>query len=383
MPNRPVYLDYHATTPVDPRAFEAMAPYFVERFGNASSRTHRFGLEAAEAVDRARGEVARLIGARARDIVFTSGATESNNLAIKGVVAAAGGRGDHVITAVTEHHAVLDTCRRLEREGTRVTYLPVDRDGLVGVDELNAAITDRTILISIMAANNEIGVLQPIAEIGRVARERGVLFHTDAAQAVGKVPFSVEEINADLVSFTAHKMYGPKGVGALYVPPHKPPLAIAPLFDGGGQELGLRPGTLNVPGIVGFGKACALCAEELSGEGARLGALRDRLLGGLLDRVDGITVNGSLSARLPQNLNVSIAGVEGEAMMLALGDLAVSAGAACASGAAEPSYVLKALGLEDDLALASLRFGLGRFTTDEEIDFAIDRVTAVVAHLRG
>ncbi len=381
--NLPVYLDYHATTPVDPRVVEAMIPYFGERFGNASSRTHRFGLEAAEAVDRARGEVARLIGARAREIVFTSGATESNNLAIKGVVAAARGRGDHVITAVTEHHAVLDTCRRLEREGTRVTYLPVGRDGLIDVDDLRAAVSDRTVLISIMAANNEIGVLQPIADIGRVARERGVLFHTDAAQAAGKIAFSVEEAGADLVSFTAHKMYGPKGVGALYVRPHKPPLAIAPLFDGGGQELGLRPGTLNVPGIVGFGKACALCAEEATREGTRLGALRDRLLGGLLDRVDGITVNGSLSARLPQNLNVSVAGVEGEAMLLALGDLAVSAGAACASGAAEPSYVLKAIGLEDDLALASLRFGLGRFTTAEETDYAIDRLAAVVSHLRA
>jgi cysteine desulfurase len=379
----PVYLDYHATTPVDPRVFEAMAPYFVERFGNASSRTHRFGLEAADAVDRARGEVARLIGARARDIVFTSGATESNNLAIKGVATAARGRGNHVITAVTEHHAVLDTCRRLEREGTRVTYLPVGRDGLIDLNELSAAVTDRTILISIMAANNEIGVLQPIAEIGRVARERGVLFHTDAAQAVGKVPFSIEAAHADLVSFTAHKMYGPKGVGALYVRPHKPPLAIAPLFDGGGQEHGLRPGTLNVPAIVGFGRACALCAEEIAGEGARLGALRDRLLGGLVDRLDGITVNGSLSARLPQNLHVSVAGVEGEALLLTLGDLAVSAGAACASGAAEPSYVLRAIGVEDDLALASLRFGLGRFTTEAEITFAIERVAAVVQHLRS
>jgi cysteine desulfurase len=288
-----------------------------------------------------------------------------------------------VITAVTEHHAVLDTCRRLEREGTRVTYLTVGGDGLIDVEELRAAITGGTILISIMAANNEIGVLQPIAEIGRVARERGVLFHTDAAQAVGKVPFSVEEVHADLVSFTAHKMYGPKGIGALYVRPHKPPLAITPLVDGGGQEHGLRPGTLNVPGIVGFGRACALCAEDLAAEGARLGALRDKLLGGLLDRIDGVSVNGSLSARLPQNLNVSLSGVEGEALLLALGDLAVSAGAACASGAAEPSYVLKAIGVADDLALASLRFGLGRFTTEEEIDFAIDRVASVVAHLRS
>ena len=382
MPKLPIYLDYHATTPVDPRVFEAMAPYFGERFGNASSRTHRFGLEAAEAVDRARGEVARLIGARARDIVFTSGATESDNLAIKGVLAAARGRRDHVITAVTEHHAVLDTCRRLEREGARVSYLPVDRDGLIDVDELRAAITDRTILISVMAANNEIGVLQPIADIGRVARERGVLFHTDAAQAVGKIPFDVDGAGADLVSLTAHKMYGPKGVGALYVRPRRPRLPMAPLFDGGGQEQGLRPGTLNVPGIVGFGEACALCAEEMAGESARLGALRDRLLGGLFDRVDGITVNGSLSARLPQNLNVSVSGVEGEAMLLALGDIAISAGAACASGAAEPSYVLKAIGLEDNLALASLRFGLGRFTTEEEVDYAIERLEAVVSHLR-
>ena len=378
----PIYFDNHATTPLDPRVLEAMMPYLTERFGNAASRNHKYGWDAEAAVEAARGQVAALIGASAKEIVFTSGATESDNLAIKGAAYMYREKGDHIITALTEHKAVIDTCKRLEKDGYRVTYLPVQKDGLINLDDLRAAITDKTILISIMAANNEIGVLQPIAEIGRVARARGVLFHTDAAQAVGKVPFSVEEAGVDLVSFTAHKMYGPKGVGALYVRPRRPRLPIAPLFDGAGQEQGLRPGTLNVAGIVGFGKACALCAEEMASESARLGGLRDRLLGGLLDRVDGITVNGSLSARLPQNLNVSVSGVEGEALLLALGDIAVSAGAACASGAAEPSYVLKAIGVEDALALASLRFGLGRFTTEEEIDYAIERLEAVVSHLR-
>lgn len=378
----PIYLDYHATTPVDPRVVEAMVPYFAERFGNASSRTHKFGWDAAEAVDRARGEVARLIGARAREVIFTSGATESNNLAIKGTAAALRDRGDHVITVVTEHHAVLDTCRRLEREGVRVTYLPVGRDGLIDLDQVREAMTDRTILISVMAANNEIGVLQPIGEIGRIARARGVVFHTDAAQATGKVPFDGEALQADLVSLTAHKLYGPKGVGALFIRPRTPKLPILPMFDGGGQEHGLRPGTLNVPGIVGFGRACAICQDEMEQDAARLGALRDRLLAGLLDRVEGIAVNGSLAERLPQNLNVSVEGVEGEALLMGLGDIAVSAGAACASGAAEPSYVLKALGVSDDLALASLRFGLGRFTTDEEVDYVIDRLATVVPRLR-
>lgn len=378
----PIYLDYHATTPVDPRVVEAMVPYFAERFGNASSRTHKFGWDAAEAVDRARGEVARLIGARAREVIFTSGATESNNLAIKGTAAALRDRGDHVITVVTEHHAVLDTCRRLEREGVRVTYLPVGRDGLIDLDQVREAMTDRTILISVMAANNEIGVLQPIGEIGRIARARGVVFHTDAAQATGKIPFDVEALQADLVSLTAHKLYGPKGVGALFIRPRTPKLPILPMFDGGSQEHGLRPGTLNVPGIVGFGRACAICQDEMEQDAARLGALRDRLLAGLLDRVEGIAVNGSLAERLPQNLNVSVEGVEGEALLMGLGDIAVSAGAACASGAAEPSYVLKALGVSDDLALASLRFGLGRFTTDEEVDYVIDRLATVVPRLR-
>jgi cysteine desulfurase len=381
MVKTPVYMDYHATTPVDPRVVEAMVPYFGERFGNASSRTHTFGQQAAEAVDRGRTEVARLIGARARDIIFTSGATESNNLAVKGVVAARRERGDHIVTAVTEHHAVLDTCRRLEREGLQVTYLPVQRDGLVDLDRVRDVLTDRTVLMSVMAANNEIGVLQPIAEIGRLAQERGILFHTDAAQAAGKVPFDVAMLPVDLVSFTAHKLYGPKGVGALYIRRRTPRLPMVPLFDGGGQEQGLRPGTLNVPGIVGFGRAAALCLEEMAVESARLGALRDRLLAGLRERAGRITVNGSLTARLPQNLNVSIPGVEGEALLLALGDIAVSSGAACASGSAEPSYVLKAIGLDDDLARASLRFGLGRFTTDEEVDYVVDRLAAVVARL--
>ena len=382
MPNRPVYLDYHATTPVDPRAFEAMAPYFVERFGNASSRTHRFGLEAAEAVDRARGEVARLIGARARDIVFTSGATESNNLAIKGVVAAAGGRGDHVITAVTEHHAVLDTCRRLEREGTRVTYLPVDRDGLVGVDELNAAITDRTILISIMAANNEIGVLQPIAEICAIAKEKGILFHTDAVQAAGKIPFDVNDAKVDLASLSAHKMYGPKGVGALFVRRRNPRVLLAPMIEGGGHERGMRSGTLNVTGIVGFGRAAELCRLEMAQEGERLRRLRDKLNDELHRNLDEIYVNGSVEHRLPHSLNVSFAYVEGESLLMGINDVAVSSGSACTSASLEPSYVLKALGAGDDLAHSSIRFGLGRFTTEEEVDYVIDKLTKVVKRLR-
>ncbi len=377
--NRPVYLDYHATTPVDPRVVQAMLPYFTERFGNPSSRTHRVGTEAAEAVDRARAQVARLIGARAREIVFTSGATESNNLAIKGVAAARRGRGGHIVTVVTEHHAVLDTCRRLEREGLRVTYLPVQPDGLVDLDRVRGAVGPDTILVSVMLANNEIGVLQPVAAIARLAHERGALVHTDAAQAAGKIPVDVEALGVDLLSFTAHKMYGPKGVGALYV---RRGVEIAPLLDGGGQERGLRPGTLNVAGIVGFGAAAEICRGELAAEAERLGRLRDRLLAGLRERVGDLRVNGSLEARLPHNLNVSFPGVAGESLLLALGDLAVSAGAACASGTSEPSYVLKALGLSDALALASLRFGLGRWTTEEEVDYAVDRVATVVGALR-
>jgi cysteine desulfurase len=381
MVKRPVYLDYHATTPVDPRVVQAMLPYFTERFGNPSSRTHRVGWEAAEAVDRARAEVARLVGARPREVVFTSGATESNNLAIKGAVAAGRRRGDHVVTVVTEHHAVLDACRRLERHGVRVTYLPVEPDGLVDLDRVRAAVGPGTVLVSVMTANNEIGVIQPVAEIARIAHARGALVHTDAAQAVGKIPVDVEALGVDLLSWTAHKMYGPKGVGALYI---RRGVELEPLLDGGGQERGLRPGTLNVAGIVGFGAASAICRGELAAEAERLRALRDRLLTGLRARVGDLTVNGSLAARLPHNLNVSFPGVEGEALLLALGDdLAVSTGAACASGASEPSYVVTALGVPDATALVLLRFGLGRWTTADEIDYAVEKVGAAVTALRA
>ncbi len=378
MVKTPVYLDYHATTPVDPRVVQAMLPYFTERFGNPSSRTHRFGQDAAAAVDRARSQVARLVGARAAEIVFTSGATESNNLAIKGVVAGGRGRSDHVVTVVTEHHAVLDVCRQLERDGLRVTYLPVRRDGLVDLDRVREAVGPGTLLVSVMTANNEIGVVQPVAEIARLAHECGALVHTDAAQAAGKIPVDVGTLGVDLLSFTAHKMYGPKGVGALYV---RRGVRLAPLIDGGGQERGLRPGTLNVPGIVGFGEAAELCRAEVATEGERLRRLRDRLLAGVRDRVGDVVVNGSLEARLPHNLNVSFPGVEGESLLLALGDLALSTGAACASGTTAPSHVLTALGLPEALARASLRFGLGRWTTEEEIDYAVERLATVVSKL--
>ncbi|MDE3155093.1 MAG: IscS subfamily cysteine desulfurase [Acidobacteriota bacterium] len=378
--NVPVYLDYHATTPVDPRVVEAMLPYFTTTFGNPSSRSHPFGWAADEAVERARQQVADLLGAKLREIVFTSGATESNNLAIRGV-AALKGRG-HIITAATEHKAVLDPCRRLEQEGFRVTYLTVGPDGLVDPAAVERAIAEDTILISIMAANNEIGVLQPLAAIGRIARARGVVVHTDAVQAAGKVPFDVRALGVDLASVTAHKLYGPKGVGALYVRRGSPRLDLVPLCDGGGQERGLRPGTLNVPGIVGFGRAAEIARLEMAAEAERMRGQRDRLLDGLRDRVGHLRVNGSLTERLPNNLNVAFPGVEGEALQLGLKDVAVSSGSACTSASIEPSHVLKALGLPDDLARASLRFGLGRFTTDEEIAFATEAVATLVTRLR-
>jgi cysteine desulfurase len=378
----PIYLDYHATTPVDPRALETMLPYFGEKFGNPASRSHSFGWDADKAVDQARAEIAALIGARDKEIVFTSGATESNNLAIKGVAHACRARGNHIITAVTEHKSVLDTCKRLEGEGFEVTRLPVQPDGLIDLTRLSDAITPRTILISIMTANNEIGVLQPIEAIGRLARERGIVFHTDAAQAAGKVPIDVAAGAVDLLSFTAHKMYGPKGIGALFVCRRDPKIEIEPLVDGGGHERGLRSGTLNVPGIVGFGKASALARAELPEESARLAALRDRLLAELRRAVSGLRVNGSLERRLPHNLNVSVPAVQGETLMLALSDVAVSAGSACSSGAEAPSHVLTALGSDEDLAYASIRFGLGRFTTSEEIDYVIEKIGHVVSRLR-
>jgi cysteine desulfurase len=378
----PIYMDNHATTPLDPRVLEAMMPYFTERFGNAASRNHSFGWQAEEAVEKGRKQIADLIGASPKEIVFTSGATESDNLAIKGVAEMYAERGNHIITAATEHKAVLDTCKKLEKHGFRVTYLPVKGDGLIDLDMLREAITDKTILISIMRANNEIGVLQPIAEIGRMARERGVLFHTDAVQAVGKIPVNVEKDNIDLMSISGHKIYGPKGVGALYVRRKNPRVQLTAQMDGGGHERGMRSGTLNVPGIVGLGEACELCGKEMSEESARLGALRDKLRHTLESALDEVYINGSMEHRLPNNLNMSFAYVEGESMLMGIKDIAVSSGSACTSASLEPSYVLKALGVGDDLAHTSIRFGLGRFNTEEEVDYTAQRVIETVKRLR-
>ena len=377
----PVYMDYHATTPVDPRVLDAMLPFFREEFGNAASKSHAFGWRAEEAVEAARAEVAKLIGAEAREIVFTSGATESDNLAIKGAAHFYREKGRHLVTVATEHKAVLDPMHRLEREGFEVTFLPVGKDGRVDPDQVARAIRPDTLLVSVMAANNETGTLQPIAEIGRLTRERGVVFHCDAVQAVGKIPFDVEALNVDLASISAHKMYGPKGVGALYVR-RKPRVRLIAEIDGGGHERGHRSGTLNVPGIVGLGAACRLAAAELDEEGPRVLALRERLRRGLEARVELMTVNGGLEHRLPGNLNVSFAYVEGEALMLAVKDVAVSSGSACTSASLEPSYVLRAMGVPDELAHSSIRFGLGRFTTEEEVDYAIDLFAAKVKKLR-
>jgi cysteine desulfurase len=379
---RPVYLDYHATTPVDPKVLEAMLPYFTERFGNAASKQHAYGWEAQEAVDRARRQVAALINASSNEIVFTSGASESNNLAIKGVACALKDRGDHVVTIATEHKSVLDSCARLERDGWRVSRVGVDGDGFVDLDQLRASVTERTVLVSVMAANNEIGVLQPLAEIAAIVHERGALLHSDAAQAFGKVPLDVASLGVDLLSLTAHKCYGPKGTGALYLRRQKPKVPIECQIDGGGHENGLRSGTLNVPGIVGLGACAEAARQRLPEESARLAALRDRLLAGLRAGFDGVRVNGSLERRLPHNLHVSFAGVEGEALLMALGDLAVSTGSACSSGSQAPSHVLQAIGAVGEGAGASIRFGLGRWTSDADIDFAIDRVTTVIRSLR-
>jgi cysteine desulfurase len=378
----PIYLDYHATTPVDPRVVDAMLPYFTDKFGNAASRNHPFGWEAEEAVEKARKQIADLIGANAKEIVFTSGATESDNLAIKGAAEMYREKGNHIITCVTEHKAVIDTCKRLEKEGFRVTYLAVQKDGRISLDDLRAAITDKTILITIMAANNEIGVLQPVAEIGAIAKEKGILFHTDAVQAVGKVPFNVNELKVDMASMSAHKMYGPKGVGALFVRRRNPRVLLAPLIDGGGHERGMRSGTLNVPGIVGFGKAAELCKQEMETDTKRLSALRDRLNARLHKGLDEIYINGSTEHRLPHNLNISFAYVEGESLLMGINDVAVSSGSACTSASLEPSYVLKALGAGDDLAHSSIRFGLGRWTTEDEVDYVADKLTTVVTRLR-
>ncbi|HZT30885.1 MAG TPA: IscS subfamily cysteine desulfurase [Bryobacteraceae bacterium] len=378
----PIYLDNHATTALDPRVLDAMMPYLTTRFGNASSRHHAFGWEAEKAVEEARRKIAGLIGAAPNEIIFTSGATESDNLALKGVAEMYSGRGDHLITAATEHRAILDTCRKLEKRGCRVTYLPVDREGLIDLDQLRAAITGQTILVSIMYANNEIGVVQPVAEIGRICRERGVLFHSDAVQAVGKLPVNVESDSIDLLSLSGHKIYGPKGVGALYVRRRNPRVQLAAQMDGGGHERGMRSGTLNVPGIVGLGEACDICRRDMAEESQRLARLRDRLRNWVETEVDEVYVNGSWQHRLPNNLNMSFAYVDSESLLMGMNDVALSTGSACTSATLEPSHVLKALGIGDDLAHGAVRFGLGRFNTEEEIDYVARRVVEVVRKLR-
>jgi cysteine desulfurase len=378
----PIYMDYHATTPVDPRVLETMLPYFNEKFGNSASRNHAFGWTAEEAVENARGQIARLINATPKEIIFTSGATESNNLALKGAAEMYREKGNHIITQVTEHKAVLDTCKRLEKYGYEVTYLPVGKDGRVNPEDVRKAITPKTIIISIMYANNEIGVVQPIAEIGKIAKERGVLLHVDGVQAIGKIPVDVQADNIDLLSMTAHKIYGPKGVGALYVRRRNPRVQLSAMLDGGGHERGMRSGTLNVPGIVGFGKACEICQNEMASESARMIALRDRLRAGLEARLDEVYINGTMEHHLPNNLNMSFAFVEGESLLMGINDIAVSSGSACTSATLEPSYVLKALGVGEDLAHTSIRFGLGRFNTEEEVDYVVNRMVEVVSRLR-
>ncbi len=378
----PIYMDYHATTPVDPRVLETMMPYFTSDFGNAASRNHPFGWKAEEAVENARGQIAHLIGANPKEMIFTSGATESNNLAIKGAAEMYREKGNHIITQVTEHKAVLDTCKRLEKYGYSVTYLPVEKDGRINLDDLQRAITPKTILISVMYANNEIGVVQPIAEIGKIAKERGILFHVDGVQAVGKIPVDVTRDGIDLLSMSAHKMYGPKGVGALYVRRRNPRVQLSAIIDGGGHERGMRSGTLNVTGIVGFGKAAELCEKEMAEESRRLSGLRDRLKDRILAKLDEVYINGTMEHHLPHSLNMSFAYVEGESLLMGINDVAVSSGSACTSATLEPSYVLKALGLGEDIAHSSIRFGLGRFNTQEEVDYVADRVIGVVEKLR-
>jgi len=379
----PVYMDNHATTPVDPRVLDAMLPYFCEKFGNAASRNHSFGWEAEAAVDEAREQIAQLIHAPSpKEIIFTSGATESDNLAIKGVAELYQDKGNHIVTCVTEHRAVLDSCKVLERQGYKVTYLPVDSHGLVDIGRLSEAATEKTILISIMAAKNEVGTIQPVREIGRLAKEKGIIFHCDATQGVGKIPMDVEEMGIDLLSMSAHKIYGPKGIGALYVRSKKPKVRLYPIIDGGGHERGMRSGTLNVSGIVGLGKACQIALKELPEETARLTQLRERLKEGIFGRLDEVYLNGHPTRRLAGNLNVSFAYVEGESLLMALKEIAVSSGSACTSASLEPSYVLRALGVEEDLAHTSIRFGLGRFNTDEEVDYTIRRVVEEVTRLR-
>ncbi len=378
---RPIYLDYQATTPTDQRVVDAMLPYFSEKFGNPHSRSHFYGWEAEEAVNQAREQVAALIGASSKEIIFTSGATESNNLAIKGVARFYGDKKKHIITCVTEHKCVLDTCRHLEQEGFRVTYLPVKSNGLIDLDALREAITENTVIVSIMSVNNEIGVIQPISEIGAICRENGVFFHTDAAQATGKIPLDVNEMNIDLMSISGHKIYGPMGIGVLFVR-RRPRVRLRALIDGGGQERGMRSGTLPTPLCVGLGKACEIANQEMGAENERLRMLRDRFYDTITKRLSDVFLNGDAAQRIPGNLNISFAYVEGEGLMMGIKDLAVSSGSACTSASLEPSYVLRALGVEDDLAHTSLRIGIGRFTTEEEIDFAAEKIITEVERLR-
>jgi cysteine desulfurase len=377
----PVYLDYQATTPVDPRVLEKMIPYFTGKFGNPHSRSHSFGWEAEEAVEMARGQVAKLINANEKEIIFTSGATESNNLAIKGVAHFYKDKRTHIITPLTEHKCVLDACRHLEQEGFQITYLPVQTNGLVDLNQLKAAITDNTVLVSVMAVNNEIGVIQPLKEIGALCRERGAFFHCDAAQGFGKIPIDVEAMNIDLMSISGHKVYGPKGVGALYVR-RRPRVRLEPLFSGGGQERGFRSGTLPTPLVVGLGEAAAIAAAEMGSEAERLRRFYDKFLAATMDSIPDVFLNGDREKRWPGNINLSFAYVEGESMIMAIKDLAVSSGSACTSASLEPSYVLRALGVGEDLAHTSIRFGMGRFTTEEEVDYAIHAVKNSIARLR-
>lgn len=380
----PIFMDYHSTTPVDPRVLETMLPYFTQKFGNAASRSHAYGWVAEEAVDIARENIAKLVGAQSeKEIVFTSGASESNNLALKGVAEFYKDKGNHIITSVIEHKSILDTCKRLEKEGCEVTYLPVGKDGRVDPADVEKAITPKTILVSIMLANNEIGTIQPLEEIGKITRKHGVLFHTDAVQGAGKIDFDVQKMNVDLCSVTAHKIYGPKGVGALYVRRSKPRVRLVAQMDGGGHERGNRSGTLNVPAIVGFGKAAEICMKERFEEATRLTKLRERLQSKIQAGLDEVYLNGSLEHRLPGNLNLSFAFIEGEGMMMAIKDVAVSSGSACTSASLEPSYVLRALGVGDELAHSSIRFGLGRFTTEEEVDFVANLVIEKSTQLRN
>ena len=379
--DQPIYLDYQATTPMDPRVLEAMMPYFTHKFGNSGSRSHAYGWEAEEGTEKARAQVANLIGADEKEVIFTSGATESNNLAIRGVAEFYKDRKNHIITTVTEHKCVLDTCRHLEQQGFEVTYLPVRQDGLLDLDVLRAAITDKTVLVSVMAVNNEFGVIQPLAEIGKICRERKVFFHTDAAQAAGKIPLDVEALNIDLMSISGHKIYGPKGIGALYVR-RKPRVRLVPMIVGGGQERGFRSGTLPTPLCVGLGEAAEICMKEMDDEAKRLKKLQERMLNGLRAKLTDIVVNGDLEHRIPGNLNISFAYVEGESLMMGIKNLAVSSGSACTSASLEPSYVLRALGVEEEMAHTSLRIGLGRFTTEHEVDTAVDELVRHVNKLR-